>query len=392
VGFRADGRAAAGAWTVQGDAYFGDIDQAPAGRQIAGGNLLARYTRAFDDGGTLSVQGYWDRTHRDHRQQFRETLDTLDFEAQYARRAGIHRIVLGGGYRSARDRIDNSALQAFLPPDRTLDWSNAFVQDEITLAQGLSGTLGAKVEHNVYTGSEFLPTARVTYQPRFDTFFWAAASRAVRAPTRFDRELFIPGQPPFTIAGNDTFRSEIADVYELGVRGQPAAAVAYAVTLFHAVYDRLRSVARAPTGLVFANGIDGHANGVEAWGTWRVTPTWRLAGGITALRERLQVKPGETDFGGLAALGDDPPAWWSLRSYWDISPRHELDVTVRRTGERSPSPVPAYTALDVRMGWRALPGLDLSLLVSDVFDPRHSEWSNRALLDRGVFLKATWSY
>jgi iron complex outermembrane receptor protein len=392
AGFRSDWSAAQATWTLQGDACTGDIDQAPAGRTIGGANLLARYTRTFDDGGSIRLQAYYDHTERDHRQQFTERLDTLDVDAQYGRTMlERHQLLLGAGYRASRDRVGNSASQAFVPAERTLQWSNVFVQDEIALTSALAATLGAKVEHNIYTGSEFLPTVRIGWRATPEFFAWGAASRTVRAPSRIDRDLFFPGQPPFVLVANETFRSEVADVYELGVRGQPLSALSCSVTVFRERYDRLRDIEIGPSGLVFGNGIEGRSLGVEAWAAWRITPIWRLTGGITALHQHLQVKPGHRDFGGLPALGNDPSAWWSLRSSFDLSPQHEFDVAVRHTGARDNPAVPAYTAVDARAGWHPSRAVELSLSATNVFAHRQIEWGNRAELDRGVFLKVIWT-
>ena len=393
AGLRGDfGTPASGAWTVQGDAYWGDLDQAPSGRAIHGANVLARYTRSFDDGGNLRVQTYYDNTHRDHRQQFVEDLDIFDVEAQYGRLVlDRHQVLVGAGYRYGRDRVTNTPVQAFMPPDRNLEWSNVFVQDDIALAASLTATLGMKLEHNVYTGNEVLPTARLSWRVTPDFFAWTAASRAVRAPSRIDRDFYSPGRAPFFLVGNDTFDSELANVYEVGVRGQPAPALSYSVTLFREDFDRLRSLVPAPGGAHFANGYEGWHEGIEAWSSWRVTPAWRLAGGITAMREHVTLKPGQADVGGLVALGNDPPAWWSIRSYWDLAPAQELDVTVRRTQGRTTLAVPGYTAVDLRYGWRASPHWELSLTAQNLFDRSHFEWQNQAELDRGFFFKIVWT-
>jgi len=393
VGFRTDfGQSAAGAWTVQGDAYWSDIDQSPSGRYISGANVLARWTRTFDDGAVARVQAYYDNTERNHHEQFRESLDTFDVEAQYGWKLfERHQLLVGAGYRYARDRVTNTPSQAFLPPDRNLEWSNVFVQDEITLAPAWTATLGAKVERNVYTGNEFLPTARLAWRATPTLFAWTAASRAVRAPSRIDRDFFLPGHPTFQLLGNDSFDSEVADVYELGVRGQPAPTLSYSVTLFTEQFDRLRSVALGSSGPTFANGLEGRQHGVEAWGSWRVMPTWRLASGITALRQHIDAKEGQVDFGGQAALGNDPPSWWSIRSYWDLTAQHELDMTVRRTNGRPLPEVPGYTAVDLRFGWRPSRAWEISLTAQNLFDHRHYEWSNQAELDRSVFLKVAWT-
>jgi iron complex outermembrane receptor protein len=393
AGFRTDFGTAAAGWTVQGDTYWTDIDQLPAGRTTSGSNLLARYTRAFDTGGDLRVQAYYDHTRRDHREQFDESLDTIDVEAQYALRVqGRHRVLVGAGHRHARDRVGNSPSQSFVPADRTLRWSNVFVQDEIDLGSDVTATLGAKLEHNVYTGSEFLPSARIGWRASPALFAWSAVSRAVRAPSRIDRELVIPGA--ISLLGNDSFGAEVATVVEAGVRGQPIDTVSYAVTLFHESFDRLRSLEPVPGGVAFANGIDGRSTGIEAWGSWRVTPRWRMSAGVTALRERLRVKPGRIDFNGLATLGDDPPSWWSVRSSFDVTPRHELDVVLRRTGTRPyplALPVQSYTTVDLRAAWRVSRSVELAVTAQNLFEPQHVEWSNQGEVDRGVFLKLTWT-
>jgi iron complex outermembrane receptor protein len=59
-----------------------------------------------------------------------------------------------------------------------------------------------------------------------------------------------------------------------------------------------------------------------------------------------------------------------------------------------PNPqVPAYTAIDARVGWNLSKELQLSLLLQNLFDRSHPEWgpaANRAEFGRGVFLKALW--
>src|SRR5207245_502127 len=91
-----------------------------------------------------------------------------------------------------------------------------FVQDEIALVKDrLRLTLGTKIEHNDYTGFEIEPSGHLAWTPTPRQTVWGAISRAVRTPSRIDREFFVPGNPPFLLAGGTDFVSEKLLAYEL---------------------------------------------------------------------------------------------------------------------------------------------------------------------------------
>lgn len=396
TGFRADWGDARERFTLQGDAYHGDLEQSqPRNIRINGFNLLGRWNRQLRDGSGLRLQAYFDHTERDQPGTFREELDVVDIELQHALPAtGAHRLMWGGGYRHARDRVDNSAALAFLPADRDLDWANLFLQDEIELRRDLTLTAGLKMEHNTYTGVEWLPGVRVAWRAAENRLLWGAISRAVRAPSRIDREFFIPGSAPFLLNGGPGFRSEISNVVEIGYRAQPSPAVSYSLTAFHHRHDRLRSIEPAPGGgLVLDNRIDGTTSGAEAWGSYRVNASWRLMGGVMLLDQRLRRKPESGDVTGVSALGNDPHHQWLLRSTFDLTPRHEFDLLIRRVGALPEPRVPAYTAVDVRLGWRARRDLELSATLQNLLDESHPEFgaaATRSEYRRGMFLKLLW--
>ncbi len=395
AGFRVDWDRPRDTITVQGDTYFGNIDQPISERTMSGANLLARLRSDLGDGRSLAVQAYYDSTHRDHPQSFQEVLDTFDIEAQYGfRPLPRHKVLVGAGYRYARDRVGNSIYQAFLPADRNLEWAHGFVQDEIALTGRLDLTVGAKVESNVYTGAEFLPNIRLGWRYAPDRLLWTALSRAVRAPSRIDRDFYSPGIPPFLLEGDPAFKSEVSDVLEIGFRSQPVAAFSYSVTGFYHLHDRLRTYEPVPGHPTWGNRAEGESYGIEGWATWRIVPAWRVSAGGVAARQHLWLEPGSLDAGvGLATLGNDPSAWWSVRTSVDLTPRHELDVAVRHVAPRPNPAMPAYTTVDARFGWNVSPTLQLSLVVQNAFAPSHPEWgpaANRAEIQRSVFLKALW--
>lgn len=391
IGFRYDGADGRHQWTVLADGYTGDVDQPGGGRDLEGGNLLVRWQHTLANGTALDVQAYYDRSSLDQ-ETFRDSLDTFDIDAQARTRlAARHTLVTGGGWRLQRDRTHGGAPQAFIPANRTLNTAYVFAQDEYEASDTVALIGGLKVEHNTFTGAEVLPNVRIRWQAAKDLTLWAAASRAVRAPSRIDREFFVPGAPPFLLNGGADFAAEVANVFEAGARGWIAPRLSWSLTAFRHEWDRLRSIEpRPPAGLVIANGIEGSTSGVEAWATLFPLAGWRLSGGGVVLRQRLHPDAGVVDQGGLAALGNDPRHTLVIRSSHDLPGRQELDLMLRHVGARPNPAVPAYTALDVRWGWRAADNVEISLVAENVGDARHAEWGvpgNRVEFERAYFAK-----
>jgi iron complex outermembrane receptor protein len=403
TGFRADWQGGNGGLTVQGDAYTGKLRQlGTRDIRIAGANLLGRATRSLGDDSEVRVQAYLDHTQRDQPNAFVEHLDTLDLELQHAVKLGaIHNVVWGGGYRHAWDRLRNDRSFAFLPAKADLHWGNVFAKDEIELRKNLRLTLGLKMEHNHYTGMESLPSIRLAWNAAKDHMIWASASRAVRVPSRIDRDFFAPpaplmvnGVPRFIIAGGPDFVSETAKVAEIGYRAQPTAALSYSLTAFYSQYDRLRTLEPGPAGAVFRNLAEGNTRGIELTGTWQAAQKWRLSGGLVAQRFRLRPKPGSMDSAAGSSLSNnDPGTYMMLRSSYDISSDKELDITVRRVGRLPRPEVPAYTSMDLRFGWRVNRDLELSLLGQNLLNESHAEFGaapGRSEFERSLFLKFVW--
>jgi iron complex outermembrane receptor protein len=396
AGFRADWDAGVRTFTLQGDAYHADLDQAVPGKtKLSGVNLLGRWNQRLGDGSNLRLQAYYDRTERDQQGVFREELDIADLELQHALSAlGAHAVVWGAGYRYANDRVQNSPGLAFLPAERHLSWWNIFAQDEIALSRSLALTLGARLENNDYTGGEVLPSARLAWKITRQRLVWGAVSRAVRSPSRLDREFFVPGTAPFLLNGGPDFKSEISNVAEIGYRAQASSALTYSVTGFHHTHDRLRSLEPTPSGaFVLDNKIEGSTYGFEGWAQYRLTERWRLTGGAVVLKQQLRLKPDSRDAGGLVSLANDPSHQWMIRSTFDPAPRHELDVALRHVGALPNPPVPAYTAVDARWGWHAQRNLEISLTLNNLLDARHPEFGTpltRSEFERSIFLKLLW--
>ncbi|MGH8109830.1 MAG: TonB-dependent receptor plug domain-containing protein [Arenimonas sp.] len=399
LGFRADWGTPADGFTLQGAVYQGVLDTPlPADLRTFGTNLLASWTHTLDSGNGIKLQTYFDRKDRDIPGSIRERLKIYDIEFQHdiASIEG-HNLTWGINHRGAIDHVTNAPLIAFYPAERNLYWTSVFARDEIALRDDRLKLIGGvRVEHNSYTGTEVLPSLRLAWKPSDTQLAWLALTRAVRTPSRLDRELFSPAQPPFLIAGGPEFRSEVANVFAVGYRSQPSPKFSYSVSVFHHDYDYLRSIELQPGGeLIIGNKMEGTSNGLEAWGNAQFTKNWRLSAGVTLLDMNLRLKSDSTDPTGIRAAGNDPKQQWILRSSWDLPGQMELDASVRHVGELPDPQVPAYTAVDIRFGWQPNDRFELSLIGQNIFDDKHIEFGNALTaseIERGFRVSAKWSF
>lgn len=397
LGIRLDWGRGGDTLMLQSDAYDGSIDQKnPNDKSISGAHLLGRWNRTLADGSALQVQAYYDQTRRSYPGTFGELLHTYDLDVQHRFSAGgRHDIVWGGGYRNSRDAVTNSAALAFLPASRDLTLANVFVQDSVALNERLKLTVGAKLERNNYSGFEIQPNVRLAWKPSEQVLVWSAVSRAVRTPSRLDRDFFVPGNAPFTIAGGPDFKSEKLTAYEIGYRAQPSAKASFSVSTFYNVYDELRSIEPAGRTLVLANMMEGNTYGVETWGSYGVSDWWELKAGYAYLRKNLRFKPGSGDTMGVQAAGNDPRHQVSIRSTMNLGQRADLDFALRAV-DRLPNPaIPGYVVLDGHLAWKIFKGTELSLSVFNLLDKRHPEFgpaSTRSEIGRTFYAKMLWSY
>ncbi|HEY8025621.1 MAG TPA: TonB-dependent receptor [Burkholderiaceae bacterium] len=406
AGFRVDWNRPGDRVTLQGDAYDGAEGQ-PAPGEVSvsgvtiprgpvltsGGNLTAHWDHILDSGSQLSVVSYFDRTSRNVNPTFADTLNTFDLQiTQSFAPFGTQNVNWGAEYRHGDDYVASGRYFAFLPAKLEQTWASIFAQDEMALTPNLKLSGGVRLERNDYTGNEVLPNLRLAWKVSDTDLLWSALSRTVRAPSRLDRDAYIPAAPPFQLAGGPQFISEVAKVLEIGYRGQATRSLTYSATVFYSAYDHLRTATLGPSGrnAVFANGAEGRTAGVEMWGNYQAATFWRLSAGFSALRENLQFYPGSGLQFPQVYQGPDPAQWWSLRSSFDLSGQTELDVTVRHVGALSSPVVPAYTVASVRLGWTPRRNVEFSLVAQNLLGSAHGEFNDvayRTEFARSVYVK-----
>ncbi len=420
-GFRIDDKVSADDnLTLQGDLYASNVN-IPAGLNVpvgggevqqSGHNVLGRWTHTVLDDSDLSLQLYYDHTslhdpitYLTNTQTLIDHLDTYDLDFQHRIRLDTHnQIVWGLGYRFTHDVVDETQNFAFLPPKLDQNLYSGFVQDEIAIARNVNLTIGTKIEHNSYTGFEVEPSARLQWNVNDDQMLWGAISRAVRTPSRIDRDLAEPASSPI-LEGSPTFVSEDLVAYELGYRAKLGSKFTTSVSTFYNDYTNLRSISETPGTLVplyFANNLRGYTYGAEVSANYQVCDGWRLHGGYDLLEEHIRVKPGQTDYDNALGETSDPKHQFSIRSSIDLPHNIQFDTALRwvDTLLTDSGPVrettPSYFELDARLAWRPTDRLEISVVGQNLLHAQHIEYGyfnpNEEEIVRSVYAKVSWRY
>jgi iron complex outermembrane receptor protein len=429
VGFRTDWAGSErDAFTVQGDAYSGDVGMLvpaatiagrdnPVGElntRVSGGNVLARWRRSSGESSDLQVRAYYDYTRRDD-PSYLDTLHTFDVDVQQRFAASDrHEILWGASYRLTSNRNRSGGIFAVDPEESEDQLLSGFIQDQMTLAESVQLTLGTKVEENDFSGFEWQPSIRLAWSPRADQTLWSAVSRAVRVPTRFERDIAIEVTPPgdnpvIRLLGNDDFEAERLTAYEVGYRRQLGANLSVDLAVFYKDYDRLASLelgtfsvgpdGRLVVPIVNENLTSGRTRGAELQLEWSPAAYWHLTAVYTHLDMSL-TPSGEDNNRGEWFEGSTPRGMAGLRSWLSLGERFEVDAQFRHQSRIRQMPVAfmgegidAYSELDVRVGWRASTHWELALVGQNLLHDQHAEFgplAARGELERSAYLKATW--
>ena len=400
-GFRVDWQASTDDLvTIQGDIYEGRTDQSLTRDSVTdGGNVLARWTHTISENSDFKLQLYFDRAHRNIPDSYSDLLDTYDVDFQYRfSMSDRNDIVCGLGYRLVEDDFRGTPTLALSPQSTSLQTFTGFVQDEIALIKDhLHLTLGTKVEHNDYTGLEFQPSARLAWKIDHRQLLWAAVSRAVRTPSRIDRDL---DTPPVTF-GSPNFDSEKLVAYELGYRLQPFERLSLSVAGFYNDYDDIRSLEPdshlTPLPVSFSNGQKAHAYGVEFTADYHLTDWWRLRAGYTGMQLEIEPQGGRIDINNSRSEAADSNHQFSLRSSIDLPGNVEFDAAFRWVS-RLTNPtveVPDYGELDLRLAWRPKEQIEFSIVGQNLLNNHHAEFGalpGRQEIERGVYAKVLWRF
>jgi len=391
TGFRTDWQGGNDAVMIEGD-FYRNNDQLDNGRQY-GGDLVGRWDHPLDDGSSLEVQTSYDQEQRyllggsDYDQNY-------DLQAQHTFSAGRNLIVWGGEFQAMEDKIvlPSSAAQ-FIPGSSGIQIGDAFAQDTIALTGALKLNLGTKVQYSSYSDFDYLPSIRLGWKLTDTNFLWAAISRAVRDPSRLDRDL----EEPHLLALAPDFESEKLVAYEAGYRGQPTPQTSVSASIYWNQYTDLRTLdytGNKATPYILGNREAGNTYGLEAWGDWRVLPWWKLSAGVNLMHEDLHVAPGSNaqDY----SSGDNPGYQFILHSFMDLPHNVQFDFGFQVV-DRLPDPiVEGYVQAEARIAWQVTPAIELSLAGNNLLAAYHVETAVAGTapleVQRSIYLGLRWKY
>jgi iron complex outermembrane receptor protein len=287
------------------------------------------------------------------------------------------------------DETSGSGVDLFTPRGRTQQTPSAFLQDTIGLIPDrLSFIAGSKVENTFYSGWEVEPSARLQATLTDHQATWASVSRAVRTPSRLERDLTFGG-----LINGAGFDSEKLMAYELGYRVEPLTWLSIDVAGFYNDYSDLLSVEPSTGTFVLGNGLKGYTQGFELSSHVQALSWWRLSGSYSFLDMNLRTKAGSLDTTTVASTDASSPRHQvSLHSLMNLPHQTELDPVLRYASALPAQNTPQYMELDIRVAWRPIHNLELSLVGQNLLHDHHPEFSQVSELERGVYGKVTWTW
>jgi iron complex outermembrane receptor protein len=435
-GFRADSTLSSrDTLTFQGDLYSGSQGglvqsfavTSPAPQTVLaqaglwGGFFHGAWEHTFSSSSESSLQVSYDRfALEDVLMETRGTLN-IDFQHRFAW-GERNNVTWGLGYRDSASKTNGNSAVSLVPANLRTQLFSGFLQDEIALAQDkLYLTLGAKLEHNYYTGLDLIPSARTAWTPDSHNTVWAAISRALRTPDALDASIGLavggfvgPGGVPTVvrIVGNPHIKNEGLLAYELGYRSAIGDRLSLDCAVYYNSYtDQETTEPASPffestplpahlvLPLIYKNLMFGETHGLEFFANWKVAARWTLSPGYSFEQIHMHLRPGSQDTGSVAeAQGSSPVHSAQLRSQIAASKRFSWDTAAIFSGRLTAPAVPGYTRLDTTLTWRVNALISLRVSGQNLLQNQHLEFvdvngsTQTTLIKRTAAVKVTWTF
>ena len=355
--------------------------------EMEGFNILSRWEHSRDKQ-NIKLQAYADYSSRNTDFILDQENVTLDLDFQHDVELNDRaNIIWGLGYRYfADDLVSNTdtgiAYLDYTPDDSHNNLYSAFIQGKLALIPDeLDLTLGSKFEHNFYTGYETQPSARISWRPTQEQTVWAAVSRAIRIPSRGERSITLvqaavaPGIF-VTAQGQNTFKAEVMNAFELGYRIEPFNWLMLDVAGFINEYDDVRSF--EPSGLIIPilNNNSASTKGIEISGRISLDRDTTFFANYSYLDYEVNSAPGIFDPFTPLEPGTSAENAASLSLRHNINRDLDFDVNLFYKDKLQTFGIEEQLRLDTRFAWRPTDNIEMSVLGTNLLDDSHQEFSN----------------
>jgi iron complex outermembrane recepter protein len=387
---------------------------------VGGGFLQGVWNHTSSARSNTSLQIFYDTYERnDQLREGRQTFD-IDFQHNFNARAR-HQIVWGGTYRYSISRSEGSPGVSLVPENLNTQLFSSFVQDEIVVVPDhLVFTLGAKLEHNYYTGFGIMPSLRVAWTPTQRSTLWAAVSKTARTPGEADAGLRAdvgaftgPGGIPtlVTLFGNPLVGNETSTDYEIGYRTSFLEQLSIDVTAYYNSYSHQITSEPSPPFLVempvphlvlplaTRNLMHGETHGFEVAMNWKATRRWTLNPGYAFEQIHMHLAPASQDTSAVSeAEGNSPVNAAQLRSHVELLHSLSWDTSAYFVGRLNDPREPSYTRLDTGLSWPLDEKTSLSVVGQNLLRDRHEEFvdsttgAKSTLIKRSAYAKVEWRF
>lgn len=383
------------------------------------------------------VQGVWDHTlspHSDTTLQvsfdryerediLREDRGTLDLDFQHHFSGWTRQnIVWGLTYRYSAWSSEGNLTASFVPATLNTQLFGSFIQDEIAIIPDrLYLTVGTKLEHNNYTGFDFMPSIRAAWAPSLRHTLWAAVSKADRTPSALDTSARStisgfpgPGGIPVlvTFVGNPKIKNEGLIAYEAGYRTTAVKQLSIDITAYYNNYNNqdtsepstpfIQDTPPPPhiiRPITFENLMHGETAGIEIAVNWQPTRRWILSPGYSFEGIHMHLAHASQDTTSVAeAEGSSPVHAVQLRSHLVLWHSLSWDTSAYFVGRLTHPSEPSYTRLDTQLSWNFGERGALSIVGQNLAKDVHEEFvdltgtARTTLVKRSAYVKFTWQF
>ena len=323
--------------------------------------------------------------------EWKQTQYNLSFDANLPL-TDRHRISYGVATQHTDLDVKSEILDVFQFPGETLrpilDYDQSFtkfdrytgyIQDSISLTDEVLISVGAKVEENDLAGFGLQPGIRASWIANDQNIFWAGYAKTHRQPSL--RERYTDLTPIWTwnsttskwesktYEGDSSLDREEMDAYELGWRLRPSEDLLFELSTYY--YDTQNAV-RSATSLTSVNAyeaVDAEAYGGELSIDWHASDLWRLRGGYSLARGKVD---------GVRVY-DFPENTASLSSHFKYSDEVTLIQNLFYSGETkipsdyNPITIPSHLRLDLGIVWQIKGDWEIGLFGRDLLESYHVE-------------------